>query len=251
MINENDMPLLEKEDIECRVQSVKKGNTGVGAVLLLYKDARVDMRVLDQVFGRNNWQRTHELINGELFCNIDIWDSEKGSWVRKQDVGTESNVDKKKGQASDAFKRAGFNVGIGRELYTAPFLYVMLKDTEYYIDKGNIKCSPGTKFEVAHIGYNDRREINELKVVDKNGELRFDMNRRNIGLNLQKPPQEQGEYAASATAAWWEKIGEIGFSRNEVEERFAEKFGDIDHLTKSQLTTIYYTLKKELERNAR
>ena len=84
------IPLLTAEDIDCRVQSVSKAKNGtVGAVLLLYKDARVDMRILDQVFGPGNWQRTHEVINGNLFCNIDIWDDEKKTWVRKQDVGTE------------------------------------------------------------------------------------------------------------------------------------------------------------------
>ena len=73
----NDIPLLTEKDIECRVQSVSRAKTGrVGAVLLLYKDARVDMRILDQVFGPGNWQRTHEVINGNLFCNIDIWDAE-------------------------------------------------------------------------------------------------------------------------------------------------------------------------------
>ena len=119
------IPLLTAEDIDCRVQSVSKAKNGtVGAVLLLYKDARVDMRILDQVFGPGNWQRTHELINGNLFCTIEIWDDEKAAWVKKQDVGVESNTEKEKGQASDAFKRAGFNVGIGRELYSAPFTYV-------------------------------------------------------------------------------------------------------------------------------
>lgn len=130
------IPLLTAQDIECRVQSVSrsKGSGRVGAVLLLYKDARVDMRILDQVFGPNNWRRTHEVINGNLFCNIDIWDAQKHDWVRKQDVGVESNTEKEKGQASDAFKRAGFNVGIGRELYTAPFIYVELAENEFYVE---------------------------------------------------------------------------------------------------------------------
>lgn len=77
-MKELSIPLLTEQDIDCRVQSVSKAKTGrVGAVLLLYKDARVDMRILDQVFGPGNWQRTHEVINGNLFCNIDIWDDEK------------------------------------------------------------------------------------------------------------------------------------------------------------------------------
>lgn len=94
---QKEIPLLTEKDIECRVQSVSRAKTGrVGAVLLLYKDARVDMRILDQVFGPGNWQRTHEVINGNLFCNIDIWDAEKRAWVRKQDVGVESNTEKEK-----------------------------------------------------------------------------------------------------------------------------------------------------------
>ena len=177
-----DIPLLTAADIECRVQSVTRARSGqVGAVLLLYKDARVDMRILDQVFGPGNWQRTHEVINGNLFCNIDIWDPQKGAWVRKQDVGVESNTEKEKGQASDAFKRAGFNVGVGRELYTGPFIYVELADNEFYSEgqqngrKEILRCYPSTRFTVSHIAYNDRREICELTIVDRTGAVRFDM----------------------------------------------------------------------------
>jgi hypothetical protein len=171
-----DIPLLTARDIECRIQSVSQNKRGeVGAVLLIYKDARVDMRILDQVFGAGNWQRTHEVINGNLFCNIDIWDAEKQTWVRKQDVGVESNTEKEKGQASDAFKRAGFNIGIGRELYTAPFIYITLNDDEVVIDSNTKKpkCLPSTRFEVAHIAYNDNREISELEIVDRHGNVRF------------------------------------------------------------------------------
>lgn len=172
------IPLLEASDIECRVQSVSKNRIGrVGAVLLIYKDARVDMRVLDEVFGPFGWKRTHEVIDGKLFCNIDIWDNNKKEWVRKQDVGVESNAEKEKGQASDAFKRAGFNVGIGRELYTAPFIYIDLNEGEYYIDKvpGRevVKTSPGTKFRVTEIAYSTDRKITKLVVVDKQGQVRY------------------------------------------------------------------------------
>ena len=195
-----DIPPLAAEDIECRVQSVSRAKSGrVGAVLLLYKDARVDMRILDQVFGPGNWQRTHEVINGNLFCNIDIWDPEKRAWVRKQDVGVESNTEKEKGQASDAFKRAGFNVGIGRELYTGPFIYVELADNEFYSEgqqngrKEVLKCYSNTKFFVTQVAYNDRREIDALVIVDRNGVVRFDMKNK-----VQGPPQtaHSGQRAA-------------------------------------------------------
>lgn len=177
-----EIPLLTAQDIECRVQSVSRNRSGkVGAVLLLYKDARVDMRIMDQVFGPGNWQRSHEVINGNLFCNIDVWDAEKQTWVRKQDVGVESNTEKEKGQASDAFKRAGFNWGVGRELYTSPFIYVELAEGEYYAGQGQqgrkdvIRCYPSTRFNVTSVAYNDRREISGLTIVDRTGAVRFDM----------------------------------------------------------------------------
>lgn len=171
------IPLLTEKDIDCRVQSIFKNSKGVSAILLLYKDARVDMRILDKVYGPMNWRRTHEVINGNLFCNIDIWDETKKEWVRKQDVGTESNTEKEKGQASDSFKRAGTNVGIGRELYTAPFIVVRLNEDEYDTkDLGGkevLRCKPTTKFYVSKIEYDDDKTISLLKICDKSGNERF------------------------------------------------------------------------------
>lgn len=174
-----DIPLLEATDIECRVQSVSKTKTGkVGATLLIYKDARVDMRVMDKIFGPYNWQRSHEVIDGTLYCNIDIWDEDKKCWVRKQDAGVESNTEKEKGRASDSFKRAGFNVGIGRELYTAPFIWIELWNGEYYSagtqnSKEVIRAQSGTKFFVSEIEYDENRKIKKLLIVDKDGNIRY------------------------------------------------------------------------------
>ncbi len=162
---------LRADEIEVRVQSTKETQKGVGAIMLLYKDARCDMRILDETFGVTGWQRTHELINGNLFCNIEIWDDEKKCWIRKQDVGTQSNTEKEKGQASDSFKRAGVNIGIGRELYTSPFIWVNLNADDY--SKKNDKVNVSQNFSVSHVGYNDNREIIELSIVDKNGVVRF------------------------------------------------------------------------------
>ena len=154
---------LQANEIECRVGH----NTAKGASLLLYKDARVDMRMLDEIYGPTNWERYHEVVNGNLFCTVRVWDSEKGCWVSKQDVGTESNTEKEKGEASDSFKRACFNWGIGRELYTAPFIWVTLTDA----DMTNGKIT--TKFFCREIGYNENREINHLVIVDGKGNARF------------------------------------------------------------------------------
>ena len=162
-------PLLASE-IECRVGTMKPD--GSGCSLLLYKDARVDMRILDEVFGEMNWKRRHDVVNGNLFCTLSIWDNEKKEWVSKQDVGTESSTEKEKGQASDAFKRAGFNWGIGRELYTGPFIWIPLEKNEVYQSKTG---SPAlyTKFSVKEIGYNEQKEIILLVIVDNKNRVRF------------------------------------------------------------------------------
>lgn len=116
---------LRADEIEVRVQSVtKKNEQPTGVIVLLYKNARCDMNILDETFGSLNWRRDHAFIDGKCYCTVSVWDESKSQWVSKQDVGTESNQDAEKGQASDAFKRACFNWGIGRELYTAPFVFI-------------------------------------------------------------------------------------------------------------------------------
>lgn len=165
---------LRSDEIDVRVQSITDKNK-VGAVLLLYKDARVDMNILDETFGIFGWQRGHEVINNNLFCTIELKDKETGEWVKKQDVGTESNTEKEKGQASDSFKRAGVNVGIGRELYTSPFIWVELSEDEYYVSGQSTKLKNNVKFTVASIAYNGNREISELVIFDNKGNKRFDM----------------------------------------------------------------------------
>lgn len=111
---------LKADEIECRVAQVSR--EGKGFSLLLYKDSRVDMNVLDETVGALNWQRSHTRENAN--CIVSIWDEDKKVWVSKEDTGTESNTEAEKGLASDSFKRACFNWGIGRELYTAPFIWL-------------------------------------------------------------------------------------------------------------------------------
>ena len=158
--------LLNADEIDARVATV----TQTGCSLLLYKDARCDMRLLDETFGSMNWMRSHEVIDGNLYCNVSVWDKEKGMWITKQDVGTESYTEKEKGQASDSFKRACFNFGIGRELYTAPFIWVNITKDDLNAN-GKIK----TTFKVQSIGYNDKREITSLIIIDNKGNKRYEM----------------------------------------------------------------------------
>lgn len=113
---------LRADEIECRVAQAK----GTGVSLLLYKDARCDQNILDETVGAFGWQRQHSRDNAN--CIVSIWDKEKQQWISKEDTGTESNTEKEKGLASDSFKRACFNWGIGRELYTAPFIWIKPED---------------------------------------------------------------------------------------------------------------------------
>ena len=162
---------LYASEIECRVAQCGKKGEGAWCSLLLYKDARVDMRILDEVYGPMNWQREHTIIGENLYCTIKIFDPAKGEWICKQDVGTESFTEKEKGQASDSFKRAGFNVGIGRELYTAPKIFINLDKNEWD-DKGG-KAVPKISFDVADIDYDDGGNICYLIIVDNKGREKY------------------------------------------------------------------------------
>jgi hypothetical protein len=121
---------LTIEEIDFRIQSINKGGY---ATILAYKDARVDMNRLDAIYGVEGWQKKYEIVNGNLFCSVGIWSDKSKQWIWKQDVGTESNTEKEKGQASDAFKRACFNFGIGRELYDYPVIQIKLNSDEFEI----------------------------------------------------------------------------------------------------------------------
>lgn len=109
---------LRADEIEVRVAQA----TEDGVSLLLYKDARCDQNILDETVGSMNWMRSHTRDNAN--CIVSLWDEKKQQWISKEDTGTESNTEKEKGLASDSFKRACFNWGIGRELYTAPFIWI-------------------------------------------------------------------------------------------------------------------------------
>ena len=152
--------LLRADEIECRIGTINEK----GLSLLLYKDARADMKILDETFGIFGWKRTHQSIDGNLYCTVEIWDSEKQSWISKQDVGTVSYTEKEKGQASDSFKRACVSVGIGRELYSAPFIWVSAQKCN--IQRRNDKLICYDKFSVSEISYSKDREIMSLSIVN-------------------------------------------------------------------------------------
>ena len=151
--------LLRADEIDARVSRC----TQKGTVLLLYKDARCDQNILDETVGAMNWQRHHSRDNAN--CIVSIWDSEKKQWIEKEDTGTESFTEKEKGLASDSFKRACFNWGIGRELYTAPFMFVNKKDLDTH-EYANGRWTCKDSFEVTDIQYIDEKIV-YVKVLNQ------------------------------------------------------------------------------------
>jgi len=169
---------LTTDEIDFRVQSVgsyKKGTeVQVFAIMLAYKDARVDMKRLDDVYGVDKWQKTYEIINGNLFCKVGIYSETLSQWIWKMDVGVPSKTEGVKGEASDAFKRACFNLGIGRELYEYPSIFINLNEGEYQQKGDKYVMTP--KFQkglVWQSGFNVDGKLVLLTCVDSNGKTRF------------------------------------------------------------------------------
>jgi hypothetical protein len=165
---------LKANEIDCRVSQIASN----WLTLLLYKDARADMDVLDETVEPMHWKREHLRENAN--CKVSIYDSDTKEWVSKEDTGTESFSEAEKGLASDSFKRACVNWGIGRELYTAPSIFILPnkdmipkgKDNEFYQnDKG--KYETKTRFWVEYIDYNNDREIQNLIIRDNKNHIRF------------------------------------------------------------------------------
>lgn len=169
--------LLKADEIDLRVGQVISGKAS-GYTLLLYKNARCDMAILDETVGEDNWQRRHYEVKGNMYCSVGIrCGHEDGSceWVYKDDCGVESNTEKEKGEASDSFKRACTNWGIGRELYTSPFVFIPCT-----LENGKLPNDEKyRRFSVGVIEYNDNRQITALSVVDdKTGEVVFEFPRK-------------------------------------------------------------------------
>lgn len=164
--------LLRADEIECRVSVINEK----GLSLLLFKDARVDQKILDETFTPFGWRRTHQSIDGNLYCTVEVWDEGKKQWIAKQDVGTVSYSEKEKGQASDSFKRACFNWGLGRELYSAPFIWIPAGTAS--IQKKGDRFVTSDRFSVQSISYNEQREIVSLVIVNGKGISVFEMGKR-------------------------------------------------------------------------
>ena len=192
--------LLTKEDIEVRVAQTLAGNNKVRVNLLLYKNARVDMKIMDELFTPMGWKRTHKLIGDRLYCCVEVYNPETKEWICKEDVGVESNTEAEKGQASDSFKRACVNWGIGRELYTAPKITIELNENEYTKDQ-NSRIKVWAYFSVKSIGYDSKtRTITSLEIQDKFGNVRFSMD-GSVQQSQSEPPKAVKARRAAAGRA--------------------------------------------------
>lgn len=174
----NEFRKLTKDEISCRISQIDKA----WCTILLFKDARVDMQILDETVGAMNWQKRYVRDNAN--CIVSIWDEEKKQWVEKEDTGTESFTEAEKGLASDSFKRACFNWGIGRELYTAPTIFIYPRkdmggitkpdeDSKEFFEK-NGKYTTKTRFYVDYIDYTEDGNILNLVIRDHKGNIRFE-----------------------------------------------------------------------------
>lgn len=199
-MEQNLIRLLKADEIECRAAVIKES----GLSLLLYKDARVDQRILDETFGAFGWKRSHQSIEGNLYCTVEVYDEGKREWVAKQDVGTMSHSEKEKGQASDSFKRACFNWGIGRELYTAPFIWIPAGKAviTYKEDQNKVKrLSCNDRFSVSSIHYNDDREICALVIVNDRGQAVYELKEKGAGAAGSRKGKAGGGNADKAETA--------------------------------------------------
>lgn len=148
---------LLADEIELRVGSVVKNDKTDGFTLLLYKNARVDMALLDEVVGVNNWQREHKILGNDIYCRVGIYDEEKKQWIWREDAGAEANTEAEKSKASDSFKRACVNFGLGRCLYSAPFVWINTSE------ENNPKTS---RFFVKEIEY-ENHKISKLVIYNE------------------------------------------------------------------------------------
>lgn len=232
---------LKASEIECRVGTINEK----GCSLLLYKDARCDMRILDETFGAMNWKRSHEIIDGNLYCTVSVL-SDVGEWVSKQDVGVESFTEREKGQASDSFKRACVNWGIGRELYTSPFIWVNHADKEAYQKNG--KYQTYQSYHVTEIGYNAEGEINALAIADSKGNERYRYGRKQTTTPQPQPqpqpaPAPQPASQPTLTKEQMEKaVIDYLYSNEKAENHYLNKY-QVKDMLELNLIEIYQELK--------
>lgn len=219
--------LLRADEIEARVSQVNEK----GIVILLYQDARCAMNALDEEFGPLGWKNDYELIDGQLFARISVWDEDKGQWISKMDVGVESNTEEVKGRSSDAFKRAAVRWGLGRELYTAPFIWISADKAKITTGKnGKLACYD--KFSVSEVGYDANRNICRLVVKNNKGQVVY-----TFGNAVAEPPKPtQHELLKKLQAV---------LKENSIPVKFVTQAYGVDDLQQLKIEQLATLLKEQ------
>ena len=246
--------LLHADEIECRIATINEK----GLSLLLYKDARVDQRILDETFGIFGWKRSHQCIDGNLYCTVEIYDKDSGEWISKQDVGTMSYSEKEKGQASDSFKRACFNWGIGRELYSAPFIWIpagtaaiQSKESDSRNKEKKYYCYD--RFSVSSIEYNGDREISSLVIVNEKGQAVYAMKNKDTvrkavdgkaaeAIGSQKKGKQKSRLSTAQMTSLMDELDRTGVAVETVRERY--KIQEMDTMSDELYRKVMAALAK-------
>ena len=226
---------LKADEIDVRVGTINEK----GATLLLYKDARADMQLLDEAGVK--WKREHHTINNNLFCTVSIWDNDIQQWVSRQDVGVESQAEATKGEASDSFKRACFNWGIGRELYSAPFVWISSDNYTSFKNPKTGKLGTYDKFSVSHIAYDEEsREIIQLIIKnDKTGKLVYDWTAgKNTPTAAPKAPPATPKPKGDTAISRAKKVINEELERQGITAPAAKKAKLVSIIKKSTIDTI-------------
>lgn len=251
------IPLLKPDDIEIRISQISKQKKWIS--VLLYKNARVDMQILDSVFGTYGWKRTHKLIGNNLCCTISIWDEENKQWIEKEDVGTEGNIEAEKSTFSDALKRASVSVGIGRELYSAPQIRIYPPDCT--IEESNCKLVCWDRFVVSDIEYTSSRKIEYLEISKENrdGSLTIvykwkrpasrnkDGKQESDNLNTEDLQEEQkriNEIIFSLPFQYETLSQLLGKTKEDIEKAVRDRFNVTDKFSDIPLERLEYIYEK-------
>lgn len=237
--------LLRADEIECRIALVKEK----GLSLLLYKDARVDQRILDETFGIFGWKRSHQCINGNLYCTVEVYHKETGEWVAKQDVGTTGYTEKEKSQASDSFKRACFNWGIGRELYSAPFIWIPADKAEIRrrTKDGKDAYYCNDRFLLSSIAYNGEREIIGLSIMNSSRnqvvyELKGHALDNGQKAGTEKDGCKKGGISKEQMASLQSELKRTGVAMDAVKDRY--KIGEPEEMSEELYHRVMMALSK-------
>jgi hypothetical protein len=222
---------LKADEIECRVAQISAN----GCSLLLYKTARVDRAILEELYG-NRWQNDFKVIDSKMYGGIGIYDSELKEWLWRWECGTESNTEQEKGQASDCFKRAGFKWGIGVELYSAPFIWYNCPTKKN--DKGKWELEDKyTKFQVSEIGYSDNGNINHLIIIDNN-------NKQVFKLGSKPKPKKNNDIDIIEGL----KAQDTSKNAENYYQQYKDKVIDLEKF-KEEYTTVWKSLRKKEKEN--